>query len=72
MSAATLSASSTVISGAVVPGTMGTPAAFMSSRLAVLLPMASMALGGGPIHTSPAADTARAKSAFSLRNPYPG
>ncbi len=31
-----------------------------------------MADGGGPIHTSPASRTARAKSAFSARNPYPG
>ena len=29
-------------------------------------------MGLGPIHTRPAAMTARAKSAFSARNPYPG
>ena len=34
--------------------------------------IASIAAGGGPIHTSPASTTARAKSAFSDRKPYPG
>jgi hypothetical protein len=28
--------------------------------------------GGGPIQVSPASMTARAKAAFSARNPYPG
>ena len=50
-------------------GTTGTPAAFILSLEEILLPIASIASGGGPIQTSPAASTARAKPAFSERNP---
>ncbi|MGZ5065325.1 MAG: hypothetical protein ACXWBW_07015 [Usitatibacter sp.] len=35
-------------------------------------PIFSMASGVGPMNTRPAASTARAKSSFSERNPYPG
>jgi hypothetical protein len=41
----------------------------MRVRAAVLFPINSIASGGGPIQTSPAASTARAKRAFSARNP---
>ena len=53
----------------VVPGTIGTPAFFIRSRAAVFEPIASIALGGGPIQTMPAASTASAKRAFSARKP---
>ena len=56
----------------VVPGMIGTPAALIVWRAATFEPMSSIASGGGPIQTRPAASTARAKSAFSARNPYPG
>ena len=36
---------------------------------AVLLPISSIASGGGPIHERPAASTARANAAFSARKP---
>ncbi len=51
---------------------IGTPAALIVWRAATFDPISSIASGGGPIQTSPAASTARAKSAFSARNPYPG
>ena len=53
----------------VVPGTIGTPAAAMRRRAPILEPIASIAAGGGPIQTSPASPQARAKAAFSARNP---
>ena len=56
----------------VVPGTPATSAAWAALRELILSPMTSMASGGGPIHATPASVTARAKSAFSERNPYPG
>ena len=54
------------------PGMIGTPAARIAARAAVLEPISSIAAGGGPIHVSPASSTARAKPAFSARKPYPG
>jgi hypothetical protein len=62
-------ASSTLATGSVVPGTIGTPAAAISSRARVFEPMASMAEAGGPTKTIPAASQARAKGAFSARKP---
>ena len=53
----------------VVPGTIGTPAVSMRCRAPILEPMASIAAGGGPIQVSPASSQARAKAAFSARNP---
>ncbi len=50
-------------------GSTGTPASAISRLAPILTPMAAMASGGGPIHTSPAPITARAKSAFSDRKP---
>jgi hypothetical protein len=47
----------------------GTPAAAISRFDSILLPIAAIASGGGPTQVSPAAMTARAKSAFSDRNP---
>ena len=46
-----------------------TPASCIAVRAAVLFPISSIASGGGPIQTSPAPSTARAKAAFSARNP---
>ena len=51
------------------PGTIGTPAAAMRCRAPILEPIASIASGGGPIQTRPAASQARAKAAFSARKP---
>jgi hypothetical protein len=62
-------ASSTSATGSVVPGTIGTPAAFMSSRARVLEPIASIADAGGPMKTIPASSQARANGAFSARKP---
>ena len=62
-------ASSTVSTGSVVPGTIGTPASRMSSRARVFDPIASIASGGGPMNVTPASPHARAKSAFSARKP---
>ena len=41
----------------------------MSRLDSTLLPIAAIASGDGPIQVSPAASTARAKPAFSDRNP---
>ena len=64
--------SSALSTGSVVPGMIGTPAAFIRSRASVFEPIASIAAGGGPIQTRPASSTARANVAFSARKPYPG
>ena len=68
-SAMILRASSTVSTGSVVPGTIGTPAAFISSRARVLEPIASIALAGGPMKVMPASSHALANGAFSARKP---
>ena len=47
----------------------GTPAAAISCLASILEPIAAIASGGGPIQVRPASSTARAKSAFSERNP---
>ena len=52
-----------------MPGTIGTPAACIRWRAPILEPIASIASGGGPIQTMPASSQARAKAAFSARNP---
>ena len=62
-------ASSAEPSGAVVPGTTGMPAASISLRASVLMPIFSIASGGGPMKTSPASAHARAKLAFSAKKP---
>jgi hypothetical protein len=62
-------AASTVSTGSVVPGTMGTPAACMSSRARVFEPIASIAAAGGPMKTIPRSSRARANAAFSARKP---
>ncbi len=69
ISSAAAITSSTLAAGSVVPGMIGTPASRIRSRAAVFEPIASIASGGGPIHTSPASPTCRAKEAFSARNP---
>ena len=53
----------------VVPGTPATSARWAARRELILSPMTSMASGGGPIQVTPASVTARAKSAFSEKNP---
>ena len=58
-----------VATGSVVPGTIGTPAAFISSRARVFEPIASIALAGGPMKTMPASSQACANGAFSARKP---
>src|SRR5690606_26480873 len=50
-------------------GSTGTSAAAATRRASSLRPMRSTTAGGGPTHPRPAAVTARAKSAFSARNP---
>ena len=62
-------ASSTVSTGSVVPGTIGTPAARISSRARVLEPIASIADAGGPMNVTPASSSRAAKAAFSARKP---
>lgn len=54
------------------PGTTGTPAAATVSLARILSPISVMAEAGGPMKVSPASAHARAKPAFSARNPYPG
>ncbi len=61
--------SSTDWIGSSVPGTDATPAAAAALRDEILSPMTSIASGGGPIQVTPRADIARAKSAFSAKNP---
>ena len=51
---------------------IGTPAFFIAVRAAVLFPISSMAAGGGPIHTSPASSTARAKAGVLGEKAVPG
>jgi hypothetical protein len=62
-------ASSTVLTGPVVPGTIGTPASAISSRARVLEPIASIAVDGGPMKVIPRSSSAAAKAAFSARKP---
>ena len=71
-SSANARASAASATGPSVPGTSGAPARTAISRAVTLLPSASITSAVGPIHVRPAATTARAKSAFSERNPYPG
>ena len=52
-----------------MPGTIGTPAAFISSRAFVFEPIASIASWGGPMKTIFAFLHAFAKAAFSARKP---
>ena len=47
----------------------GTPAAAISRFASILDPIRAIACGGGPIHTRPAASTARANPAFSDSRP---
>jgi hypothetical protein len=62
-------ACATVATGLVVPGTIGTPAAAISSRARVFDPIASIALAGGPMKTMPSRSQAVANAAFSARKP---
>ena len=53
----------------VVPGTIGAPPRSAALRLETLSPIASMASGDGPMKATPSSVIARAKSAFSEKNP---
>ena len=55
-----------------LPGMVGTPAASASRLADALSPSRSMVSAVGPMKTSPACSTARAKAAFSARKPKPG
>ena len=55
--------------GCSVPGTTGTPARMATARAPVLLPIVAIASGDGPMNVRPASRQARAKAAFSARNP---
>ena len=57
------------LTGDVVPGTIGTPAACISSRARVFEPIASIADAGGPMKVTPASSSRRANVAFSARKP---
>ena len=69
MSSAIFPASSSVSTGSVVPGTIGTPAFCISSRARVFEPIASIALAGGPMNVIPFSSSAVANAAFSARKP---
>ena len=55
--------------GSVVPGTIGTPAFFISSRARVFEPIASIALAGGPMNVTPSSSRRLTNGAFSARKP---
>ena len=55
-----------------IPGTRGTPNFSTACLLAILLPITSMLSGDGPMSVMPLSLNFRAKSAFSLKKPYPG
>ena len=61
--------SAPAVTGPSLPGTTGTPAAAAVVRADSLSPMRSIASGGGPTNVTPRAVMARAKSAFSEKNP---
>ena len=65
----TSSSARSAASGPSVPGTTGTPAACAAVRDAVFPPISAMTSADGPTKRSPASRQARAKSAFSARNP---
>ncbi len=68
-SASTSSSPGSSSPSTVTEGSVGTPAARISSFDPTLDPMASMAAGGGPIQWNPAPTTTRAKSPDSDRKP---
>src|SRR4051795_7805449 len=65
----TARASSTDSTGSVVPGTIGTQASDMISRALVFEPIASIALGGGPMEKNPASSPARAEGGADEDDP---
>ena len=66
---AALARSSSVIPGSTRPGTTGTPDAATWNFAWILSPIIRMAVGEGPMKTTPLATQASAKFAFSERNP---
>ncbi len=63
------SASRSVDSVTVAPGSTGTPAAAISAFASSFEPIDAIASGVGPTKVSPAAAQSRANPAFSERNP---
>ena len=61
--------SAAVTSSGASSASTGTPAAAIRRLRSILLPIASIASGGGPTQVSPASSTARANAAFSDRKP---
>jgi hypothetical protein len=61
--------SSGEVIGSLMPGTPATSARVAASRAEILSPIDSIASGGGPMNATPSAVIARAKSAFSEKNP---
>ena len=57
------------ITGSRVPGTTGTPASTATRRAEVFSPICAIVSLRGPMKTTPACSQARAKAAFSARNP---
>ena len=53
----------------VVPGTTGAPPRMAARRLETLSDISSIADAGGPMNSTPISAIARAKSAFSEKNP---
>ena len=53
----------------VVPGTLATSTRSAAWRALILSPITSIASGGGPMNVTPRSVMARAKSAFSEKNP---
>src|ERR671923_142671 len=70
--AMTSRASSTVATGSVVPGTIGTPASPISSRARVLDPIASIAAAGGPMNVIPASSSRRGEGGVLGQEPVAG
>ena len=66
------SASPRSLTGSSVPGSVGTFSFCASARAAVLSPIVSSNSESGPTKVIPASTQARAKAAFSDKNPYPG
>ena len=69
MRAASAAASAASCSVPPEPGVTGTPASAAMRRAIALSPIIAMTCGEGPMKTSPASPTMRAKAAFSDRKP---
>ncbi len=65
-------AAATSLTGPSDPSSTGRPASRAAALAWILSPIRSITSGEGPTKVIPASAQARAKSAFSERNPYPG